>query len=85
MTKTRKLTTTNTNRKGETHHFFVSSGIEWRVGTDVAALITRFKKSDWPFNVWMVPGAENTAYQIENYAPQVEGAVWLGFYGHDTK
>ena len=81
---TKKLVARTSNRKGESHHFFVSSAAQWEVGYDVAALIVKMKKMGYPFNVWMVPGAKETPYQIEMYAPQAEGAVWLGFYGFDA-
>lgn len=75
------MVSTTTNRKGEEHHFFASSAVEWKVGTDIAALIAHMKRSDWGFNVFLVPGAVNRPYGIENYVPNVPDCVWLAFYG----
>ena len=47
-------------------------------------LIARMKKAGYPFNVWMVPGPESAEYQIEYYAPQVEGSIWIAFYGTEN-
>jgi hypothetical protein len=71
---------TTTNRRGEDRHFFASSAGSWKVNRDPVALIAAMKRERLPFNVWMVPGAVDTDYPIEMYSPQVEGAVWLGFY-----
>ena len=76
-----KWEATTENRKGEKHHFFASSLGTWAVGYDPADLIAKLKREGLPFNLWMVPGPKEANYQIEMYAPQVEGAVWLGFYG----
>jgi hypothetical protein len=83
-TKTRKLTATVVNRKGEAHHFFASSLGSWRVGTDVVALIASMKRENLPFNVWLVPLEKSADYEISFYAPQVEGAIWIGAYLDET-
>lgn len=67
------------------HHFFVSSMATWKVGYDLAELIDTLKREGYPFNVWLVPGAKDTDYEINFYAPQVEGAVWLNFFGNPER
>jgi len=79
MTK-QKLIPNLVNRRGDARHFFASSVAEWRVDTDVVALITHFEREGYPFNVWHVPGTPDSHYRIENYVPQVDGAVWLVGY-----
>ena len=71
---------TTVNRAGQDRHFFATSAGEWRVGKDPVTLIAAMKRNRLPFNVWMVPGPIDSDYRIEMFAPQVEGAVWLGFY-----
>lgn len=63
------------------HHFFASSLGRWKVGYDLETLIKTMKRDGMPFNVYMVPGPVDTPYEIEWFAPQVEGVVWLTFYG----
>lgn len=85
--KRRTLTATTSPRAGVAppHHFFVSSAATWRVGYDVADLIAAMRKEGLPFNVWLVPGPKEGDYQIEMFAPQVEGAKFLAFYGVDAR
>lgn len=67
------------------HHFFASSVASWRAMIDLGELIQIMKKDSYAFNVWLVPGPEDTPYKIANFTPQVEGAIWLAFYGHPPK
>lgn len=84
MTK-KKLTPRTNTYADETprHHFFASSAAQWRTGYDLGALIKAMQADGYAFNVWMVPGTENAEYAISNFAPQVEGATWLIFYGFE--
>lgn len=70
-------------RKGDApmHHFFASSLGEWRVGYDLATLIAAMKRGKLPFNVYLVPGPKDAHYNIEWYCPQVDGTIFLAFYG----
>jgi hypothetical protein len=77
---TPNLLPTVTKRDGKTHHFFATSLGEWRVGTDVGALIDYFKRQKYNFAVYLVPGTVDSAYKIDCFAPQVEGTVWLATY-----
>lgn len=62
-------------------HFFASSTAEWLTDTDLESLIRRMKKCDYPFNLFYVPADSKAAYDIRAYAPQVPGAVFIGFWG----
>ena len=65
-------------------HFFVSSAAEWRTGRDPAELIRAAMRDDYPFALWFVPVDMDADYYIKNYAPEVEGAVFIGTYGFDA-
>jgi hypothetical protein len=69
-----------TDRKDNTHHFFVTSMAEWKVGYDLETLIKYFKKSKYTFAVYLVPGTTDANYEIKMYQPDVEGLVWLATY-----
>lgn len=77
------LTATTAPRAGDTppHHFFASSAGTWRLSYDVGQLVADMRREGLPFNVWLVPGPKDADYQIEWFAPQVEGAKFLAFYG----
>jgi hypothetical protein len=66
-----------------TGHFYLSSVAEWRTGRDLPKLITAMRRSGFPFMVYWVPVSEADQYRIENYAPQVPGAVQIATYGLD--
>lgn len=80
MTKKTPLSAVTTNRD-TIHHFFASSLGRWKVSYDIASLIATMKKDDLPFNVWIVPGEIDRPYEINGFAPVVEDAKWLIFYG----
>lgn len=61
-------------------HFFVSSVAEWHVGVDPTELIARMKRTGFPFSLWVVPTAVDAPYQIEGFAPQVEGAKRIALF-----
>jgi len=59
-------------------HFLVTSFFTWETGTDLHALMQRMDKRDeGAYMVWYVPGPKNSAYAIDWYQPQVEGAFLL--------
>lgn len=66
-------------------HFFASSIAEWKVDTDPGKLITFFKRERYDFSLWYVPVEVSAEYQINYYAPQVEGAILLGTFKAETK
>ena len=66
-------------------HFFASSVAQWRSGLDVSVLIADMKKDGLIFNLWYVPVANDAPYEINFYAPQVDGAIYLGYYTYEVK
>ena len=80
-----KFTAHTRSRLGKHHHFYATSVGEWRVHTDVAALIAQMKKDRYNFSVYMVPVPVTENYEIKDYMPQVEGVVWLGNYNYEAK
>lgn len=64
----------------EKGHFFASSVGEWRVDTDLVALVKYMKRHNLPFNIWYVPLDKKAPYEIRWFAPQVEGVVHIGFH-----
>ena len=66
----------------DAEHFFVSSVMYWNVGTDLLDVLSRQAKLDKSAGVkrcvvYKVPLPVSEDYDINYYAPQVEGAVLL--------
>jgi len=64
-------------------HFFASSVATWGVTTPertLKELLTLMEKEGYAFNLFFVPVAYNTNYEIKMYQPQVDGATYLGFF-----
>jgi hypothetical protein len=62
-------------------HYFLSSIATWRTTgptTTMLEVLQSMLKEGYPVAVWYVPAKYSASYDIKNYAPQVEGAVWLG-------
>ena len=68
------------------HHFFFSNALEWRTTTDEVSLfdlLDYFRKqktadgSNRRFNLYYVPAPWDAEYLIDEYAPQIEGAILL--------
>lgn len=78
---TKRLIPTTIDNNDAQHHFFASSAARWTVGYDLQAIITRMKRDGYPFNVYLVPGPESRPYEISFFIPNVEGVVFLAFYG----
>lgn len=64
-------------------HFFASSLGEWRTGDNLEDLIAAMKKGGMDFNLYCVPVPKDAEYKISNYAPVVEGTVFLGYWGYE--
>lgn len=77
--------------KNQNFHFMVTNVYNWRCTSDeenLAEVIEVFqnygirggkKGMKAPaFDVWYIPQPSGTAYSIEDYTPQVKGAVHLG-------
>ena len=69
--------------KVDSFHFYASSLATWVTGKDPEEVLNRLRKEDdyrLGHHLWFVPVPESTPYEIIYYQPQVEGAVFLGFY-----
>ena len=66
-------------------HFFGSNALEWFTDTDVNKVYSFFEKQGYFFNLWFIPVHTKTGYQINQAAPQIDGAHWLGSYHPKTK
>lgn len=64
----------------ENFHFYGSSVCEWRTNPDVHVVINHFLKGKEPYSLYYVPVGGEAEYQIKFYAPQVDGAVYLGTF-----
>lgn len=74
----------------DAEHFFVSSAMWWQVGTDLLDVLSRQAKLDKGTGVkqcavYRVPLPEDAPYEINYYAPQVEGAVLLTVVEYEFK
>lgn len=63
-------------------HFFVSSHMYWQTGTDLLEVLARQAKLDKSAGVkqcavYKVPLPYDAPYEINYYAPQVEGATFI--------
>lgn len=66
-------------------HFYAASVGAWRTSDNLDELITLMKAGDMAFNIWYVPVPNDAPYEINFYAPQVDGAIYLGFYTYEVK
>lgn len=62
-------------------HYFASSVASWQTGENLDEIISYMKRDGFPFNLWLVPLHRDAEYKISNYAPQVEGCTFIGFWG----
>jgi hypothetical protein len=81
-----KLKAFDEYHKCEDFHYFSSSALHWRTDTNIIKLVNSQKRADRAkessfkaakFAVWRVPVHVDSNYEIDNYAPQVEGAEVL--------
>lgn len=61
-------------------HFFGTSVAEFHVDENIDELIKYMKSRGFEYNLWFVPCDVSDEYQIKQFAPQVEGAIYLGKY-----
>lgn len=66
-------------------HFFASSVASWEASANLDEVLAWMKKDGYPFNLWKVPLPADAEYKISMYAPQVEGCVFIGFWGFPEK
>jgi hypothetical protein len=67
--------------KTQDFHFFASSPFTWATTTDkreLPDLLDIFQKEGYEYSLFKVPGVWDSQYQIEFYAPKVEGVELLG-------
>ena len=65
------------------HHYFVSSWLNWSTDSDLMKCLAKQKRRDRSSSgykagcceIWLVPLPESAHYRIQDYAPQVDGAV----------
>jgi hypothetical protein len=65
------------------YHFFASSASTWVTTTPARSLpeiIKMMQDEGMTFNLYLVPAPHDADYEIKMYAPQVEGAEWLGCF-----
>jgi hypothetical protein len=61
-------------------HFYGSNVHEWKTSSDLFKVIKHFSSSEFPYQLWRVPLAEESNYAIQDYCPKVLGANFLGVY-----
>jgi len=73
--------------RDQNFHFYASNAMEWITESDLEVLLKKIRKSSnsniygkLHFWVFYVPVKSVAEYQINNYVPQVEGAIFLGEY-----
>lgn len=64
-------------------HFFAASAFDWCASTPTRNLrdvISIMEKYGYAYNLFLVPVAHDTPYEINFHQPQVEGTQWLGYF-----
>lgn len=64
-------------------HFFASSAASWTASENLDDVLNYMKKDGYPFNLWKVPLPADADYKISNYAPQVDGCTFIGFWNFE--
>jgi hypothetical protein len=65
----------------KTFHIYGSTAATWATTTetrDLGQLIKLLTLDKMPFSLWYVPLPHDADYEIRMYAPNVEGAIYLG-------
>ena len=76
----------NQHSQEKQHNFYANNFAEWITSDNLHEVIKYFAKqrnSKTPYTIWLVPGPKTSKYEIQWYAPQVEGAIVLGTYVKD--
>ena len=75
------------NQETQQFHFFGCNSWEWKVSNDLFEIVSWFSNQKYgskriPYSIWYVPLPKNLEfpYAIDMYAPQVDGAKYLGTY-----
>jgi hypothetical protein len=61
-------------------HFFGTSIGEWYANSDFDVVKKRMESGGLSFSIYYVPLPQSAAYPISRYAPQVDGARYLGHW-----
>ena len=64
-------------------HFYAASVALWATTNETRNLRDLFRlmdKEGFGYNLFLVPVAHDTDYEIKMYQPQVEGTQWLGYF-----
>jgi hypothetical protein len=66
-------------------HFFGCNGWEWKTSADLFEVVDwfqtqRYNNKKMKYSLWVVPLAHDAEYKISQYAPQVDGAQFMGTY-----
>ena len=65
------------------HHFYAASVASWATTNDkrdLRQLLKLMDKDGYDYNLFLVPGSHDSAYEIKMYQPQVADTQWLGFF-----
>ena len=63
------------------HHFYASSFCTWKTSPDIREVIKFMEEEGYSYSLWYVPAPDEANYEIRRYAPQVEGAFVIAFFG----
>lgn len=76
-----KMLSANKNAVTAEFHFFGCNTYEWKTSANLHELIQWFVMQKPEYELWYIPLADKgSVYPIEQYAPQVKNAVYLGKY-----
>jgi hypothetical protein len=62
------------------NHFFLTSVAQWlTTGPDrtLAQAVKAMDKDGYPYTIWAIPAPPDADYEIEEYRPKVEGALFM--------
>ena len=62
------------------YHFYATNGSTTSTNVDPYKLITKMNNEGFSFALWYVPHNIKTKYNLRNYTPIIEGAVYFGCY-----
>ena len=62
------------------NHFFLTSAAQWlTTGPDrtLAQAIRLMNKDGMPYTIWAIPAPPDADYDIEEYKPMIDGALFM--------
>ena len=78
----------NKTDKTNDTHFYAANAFMWATtneSRDLPDLLKTMAADKVVYGLWYLPVPYTTNYEIEWYAPKVEGAVYLGTFGEKKK